>query len=237
MTIDMSNKEVVIDDFIGGKKGMQLIKRWASNELLLRSEPLDIDLIRKSVAKQLKNKKYDLMIFVETGGVYFLDIPQISMHTKEKIAIPISERYMVFTGPEVKRHAIFMKAVREIVDKWVLKNSAIIKSTKSIAIVEGDVGQGDFSYIRLSYIKRAIQKINANAKIEIIVGIATTRQKGRKLFDIVGIIVKNHYKLSDQAASVEYLFKKKGESVIYSQIERELLRLWKTRKVPIRQKK
>ena len=206
MTIDMSRKDVVIDDFIGGEKGLEIIKEmWKeANEISYDSVPLDIEIIRKSVAKQLGKKEYDLMIFVETGGIFFLGTPEVKSHAKTITTIPVSERRMVYPKFErQERHKVFMDQVQIIAKKWIQNSKEIIKASSKIAIVEGDVGWGGFSYLRLSYIKKQLQIANPKANIEIIVGLIPAKFAGRRLFDVVGVIVGHHKKLSDIAEDME----------------------------------
>ncbi len=241
MAINLSKKEVVIDDFIGGEKGLEMIKEmWKeANEISYDSIPLDIEIIRKSVAKQLGKKEYDLMIFVETGGIFFLGTPEIKSHAKTITTIPVSERRMVYPKFERReRHKVFMDQVQVIVKKWIQNAHEIIKTSNKIAIVEGDVGWGGFSYLRLSYIKKQLQIANPKANIEIIVGTIPAKLAERRLFDVVGVIVGHHKKLSDIAEDIENmitLHKINMENLPRS--TPKLLRYWRARyPVPYKEK-
>ncbi|HIJ97549.1 TPA: hypothetical protein H1009_00510 [archaeon] len=201
----MSRKDVVIDDFIGGEEGRETIKdlKWFG-KLYKIYVPLELGVIQKAILKKLKKKKYELMIFVETGGVYFLCTPEMLEHTVRATTIPVSERKMEYwrhpgISPKYGSHKAFMLEVQRITKQWIEDNKDLLKANQKIAIVEGDVGRGDFSYIRLAYIRKKILEINPNAKVELIVGIITTKQAKRRLFDIVGVTAGSHTKLSDIA--------------------------------------
>lgn len=241
MTIDLSYRKVIIDDFIGGEKGLEMIKEmWnEANEISYDSIPLDIEIIRKSVAKQLDKKEYDLMIFVETGGIFFLGTPEIKSHAKTITTIPVSERRMVYPkfGRE-ERHKVFMDQVQIIAKKWIQNSQEIIKASNKIAIVEGDVGWGGFSYLRLSYIKKHLQIANPKANIEIIVGIIPAKLAKRRLFDVVGVIVGHHKKLSDIAEDMERMIEiNKINMEHLPRSTPKLLRYWRARHpVPYKEK-
>ena len=216
MPMDYANKDVVIDDFIGRKEGREIIEKFIRDCFPGALIPLDLGFIQKSVIKKLGKKQYDLMIFVETGGVYFLAIPEIMKHAREFATIPAS-------GHENP----LSKNIRNL----VFQLKGLIVPSKIIAIVEGDVGASHYSCDKLMKIKHFIGELNKDADIDIIVGVAAAEMADR--FDMVGVSVRGVLKLSDAARELEENIKSPSGN-----IERRLLALWQRRKtLPVLVKK
>lgn len=212
MTADYSDKDVLVDDFIGGKKGTKVVKELLKyHSTALRDYiPLDIDFIRKAVIKKLGRKQYDLMIFIESGGVYFLGIPEITKHARETATIPAS-------GHDNPLHYNTHKLVSELERQ--------IKSSKKIAIVEGDVGVTSHSFGRLMRIRHDVWQLNEKADIDTIVGVSVAEFAHR--FDIVGVLIRQMVKLSDIAHGLEDTLK---DGSFLVELEKKLLTLWQHRK-------
>ncbi len=239
MAINASYKYVIIDDFIGdSSEASELVQGLYNDRYVFYKELLDLDLIRKSVLAQLKDKEYDLMIFIESGGVYFLAIPEMLAKAKHVISIPVSEHgfsesekgsiefppgsmWKSLRKPTI---AGFMRFISKRVDSWVSDKKEIIKASSKIAIVEGDVGGGGYSFARLNYVKDAISKLNPAAKIDVIVGIASTAEE----FDILGVYVHDFEKLSDIARRAENAYPTDSNLALKS--VKRLLHYWARRK-------
>lgn len=222
MTIDRSHTKIVIDDFIEGKRGQRMIAELQKTGTYSDYEPLDLKVIRNGVLKQLGGKKYDLMIFVESGGVYFLAIPEIIGHAKKSITLPISSHSPGFEW--YKGISSFFKpySIRPALDKY----EDLIKSSKSIAIVEGDIGTWGNSFKRLVAVAECVEEINNLADVELIVGIIAGFYSSfsRKL-GIIGVKAMEIQKLSDLARTLL-----PREPKDRNEAEQKLVEYWKRRK-------
>ncbi|HIJ98470.1 TPA: hypothetical protein H1005_00810 [archaeon] len=210
MTLNYSDKNVVIDDFVGGKKGTQLIKelRAVGALMYVDSVQLTLDEIRRSIIEQIVNKQYGLMIFIESGGLLILGTTEIVSHARRTAVLPASS-HVIDSYKEIET---FLSLAKQI-----------IKSSKRIAIVEGDVGEASHSYNRLKDLKNRIIGLNRKASVEIIVGVVARKFANRRLFNVIGVIVKNIDKLSDIVHEIR--------DVNYrSAPMRKLRALWKHRK-------
>lgn len=226
MRIDYSKEIVVIDDVVGGQREITLFRQLKkegslSGHYLL----LDTSRIREAVLRKLKGKTYGLMLFVESGGTYLLGIPSIMAKGTKSLAVPVSS---YTNGREFDA------------EKNLKKFERYIENYQRIALVEGDVGSGGHSIERLSGLKKEILRINPNAGVEVIVGVATKKAMVEnmaygRLFDIVGIIVEEFYKLSDYAIHEIETTRKFGRKVTPLQLKLlDYFHARKPHKVPLR---
>ena len=221
MTIDYSHKNIIVDDFIEGRRGQRMIAELRKAGTYSDYEALDVDLIRKSILKQLGNKKYDLMVFVESGGVYFLAVPEIIGHAKKSISLPISSHNPKFNWYRGLSSYFKPYSIRPTLDQY----EELIKSSNSIAIVEGDIGNQGNSAKRLFAVKDCIQEINNGADVDVIVGIATGVYQYSKNFNIIGVVARDIQKLSDLARALA-----PREPGHLNAAEQKLVEYWERRK-------
>ena len=213
----------VIDDFIGGKKGKEMIRELINVGYLPNTDmPFGLDEIRKDVIPKLKKKHYDLMIFLDTGVVFFLYIPPILAHAANAIILPSSGH----RNPKSKD-----------VGEYIFTFQDAITAAKSIAIVEGDVGPIGDSHKKLHSVKYAVHEINKKAKIEVIVGVLSGKYKSSGLVDIYGTTA-SFRRLSDIANEIELLLQQgvKGKREELPPVLQKFLALWNKKKhlkVPI----
>ena len=228
MGIDYSKELVILDDVVGGQKGISLVRQLKREGSLSKHYLLlDIKLIRGHVAAKLKyhRKKYDLMLFVESGGTYILGIPSIMSMGEKSLAVPVSSHK---NGEEFNA------------EKNLKKFERYIESYSRLALIEGDVGSGGHSIERLYGLKKEVLRINPKASVEVIVGVATKKAMVEnmaygRLFDIVGIIVEEFYKLSDYAIHEIETSRKFGRKVTPSQLKLlDYFHAKRMHKVPIR---
>ncbi len=237
---------VVIDDFIGGKEGFVMIQKLRNVGRVSEFwDVLSINTIRTAVLKKLGRRKYDLMIFVETGGVFMLGCKEMFGHANRVVSLPLSSHY-----PQ----SLYADKLGEYIQDF----REHIEHSKRIAIVEGDVGTQGVSLQRLNNIKNIIRQINTSATIEVIVGVCvrdlvSAKFSGFKkpLITIFGVAVNYIIKLSDVARGYEaalikekkaleslpdtpYVRKELAEIGIkpypLSKTALELVRLWERRK-------
>ncbi len=237
---------VVIDDFIGGKEGFEMIQKLRKVGRVSEFwDVLSINTIRNVVLKKLGRRKYDLMIFVETGGVFMLGCKEMFGHANRVVSLPLSSHY-----PQT----FYADKLGEYIQDF----KEYIEHSKRIAIVEGDVGTQGVSFQRLNNIKNHIRKINNKAIIDVIVGVCVRDLINAKfpgfkkpLITIFGIAVDYLIKLSDIARGYEAVLikdKKALESLpdipevrkelaksglkpyLLSETAMELVRLWHRRK-------
>ncbi len=186
-------KNFIIDDFIGGKKGRKLISELRGiGQINLPDIQMDLSFIQKRVVKKLAKKHYDLMIFIETGGPYFLGIPGVTAHAKKIMTLPVSAH---------------SKVSLDDVSSVVSNYKSQIESSRSIAVVEGDVGACGHSLQRIKIVKACISEINEKADTDFIVGITTLNCANAGIFNIIGVVAGGFTKLSDIALDFEMLAK------------------------------
>ncbi len=194
MKRDFQNQYVVIDDIIGKRQSLSFLNSLRREGLLSKHFViLGIAEIQRRILNKLDKKKYDLMLFVESGGPYILGTPTVMKHAKKSFAIPLSSH----------SNSDELNAI-----KYVAKFTPEIIRSSTIAVVDGDAGREGLSVERLYRVKEAIIKINKEAKVEVIVGVATKSAMAEqmsfgRLFDIVGVVVEDMLKLSDYAHDIE----------------------------------
>ncbi len=219
-------ERIIIDDFIGGRKGKELIRKLIQFGHLRNTDmPFGLDEIRKDTIKKLKGKHYDLMVFLETGGVYFLYIPPILAHATKAIILPTSSH----KNPKYSD-----------VSEYIFAFQDAIAAARTIAIVEGDVGPTENSYKKLHSVKYAVNEINKKAKIEVIIGVISGKYKTSSLIDIYGTTA-SFFRLSDIADDIELMHQQtpKSKRKELPPLMQELLAIWHKKKqmqVPIKWK-
>ena len=188
-------KSVMIDDFVGGKKGQQLIKELQeSGEFKTDVQYLGAEDIQKIVLKRLEGRRYDLMLLVESGGAFLLGTREITSHADRVLSLPLS---MHFTQNPISHFR------PRGIDKIVGQFEDAIQNSKRIALVEGDVGEFGDSFKRLEKVVKSIKKSNPDAEVEVIVGVAHIRFLDDKFLNIVGYYVGHLHKLSDYTHRID----------------------------------
>jgi len=220
---------VVIDDFIGGKKGRKMIEDLNKiGELGSGWEQLEIEKIQAAVLQKLEGKKYDLMLLVESGGPFILGSREMLSHADRVHSLPLSMHYR---RPNARVDKSYYTATIDDASKALDDLGDIVTTSKKIALVDGDIGNRNYSMNRLRAIKSAIKSKNPGAEIDVIVGVVNNKFRNSNLIDIVGYYVEYVAKLSDIVNNKLGVGTEKdwGETVHGDTIQK-LIRYWRRRK-------
>lgn len=240
-------KDIIVDDFIGGRKGQNLVRELidSSQNPLPNTIRLDTDIrisplknpqivnseqIQEEILKKLIGKEYDLMLFIETGGVYILACNEILKHGKKHANLLLS-RHNVTVEDRSNKQIVSDSCIERKVNQL----SPLIESSEKIAILEGDVGKRGDTLKKLKLIKEVILEINKDTEIDFVIGISVEKNYFLKtIFEAldnctVGFIVNKFEKLSDIADL--FLSKKEISHEKLSPVQEKLVEAWKKRRI------